>query len=115
MKHGLGAAFSCAEIKQATGNKHVDLLVADLRLLQEVRRLAEAFQQKYGHLHILVNNAGGTYRSRTVTAEGLEATLAFNHLTPFLLTELLLGVLKASADELSLIIWRGIGTPGILR
>jgi NAD(P)-dependent dehydrogenase (short-subunit alcohol dehydrogenase family) len=86
-----------SEIKQATGNEHVDLLVADLSLLQEVRRLAEAFQQKYDHLHLLINNAGGTYRSRTVTSDGLEATLAFNYLTPFLMTELLLGVLKASA------------------
>ena len=86
-----------AEIKQSTGNENVDLLIADLSLLQEVRRLAEAFQQKYGHLHILVNNAGGTYSSRTVTSEGLEATLAFNYLAPFLLTELLLGTLKVSA------------------
>jgi NAD(P)-dependent dehydrogenase (short-subunit alcohol dehydrogenase family) len=86
-----------AEIKQATGNEHVDLLVADLSLLQDVRRLAGAFQQKYRHVHILVNNAGGTYGSRTVTSEGLEATLAFNYLAPFLLTELLLDTLKASA------------------
>jgi NAD(P)-dependent dehydrogenase (short-subunit alcohol dehydrogenase family) len=86
-----------AEIKQATGNENVDLLVADLSLLQEVRRLAAAFQQKYNHLHILVNNAGGTYSSRTVTSEGLEATLAFNYLAPFLLTELLLDTLKVSA------------------
>jgi NAD(P)-dependent dehydrogenase (short-subunit alcohol dehydrogenase family) len=84
------------EIKQATGNENVDLLVADLSLLQEVRRLAEAFQHKYGHLHILVNNAGGTYRSRTITSEGLEATLAFNYLAPFLLTKLLFETLKAS-------------------
>jgi NAD(P)-dependent dehydrogenase (short-subunit alcohol dehydrogenase family) len=48
-------------------------------------------------LHILVNNAGGTYGSRTVTSEGLEATLAFNYLAPFLLTELLVDTLKASA------------------
>jgi NAD(P)-dependent dehydrogenase (short-subunit alcohol dehydrogenase family) len=86
-----------AEIKQETGNENVDLLVADLSLLQEVRQLAKAFQQKYSHLHILVNNAGGTYSSRNITSEGLEATLAFNYLAPFLLTELLLDTLKASA------------------
>ena len=62
-----------------------------------MRRLAGAFQQKYRHLHILVNNAGGTYSSRTATSEGLEATLAFNYLAPFLLTELLVETLKASA------------------
>ncbi|HLZ58217.1 MAG TPA: SDR family oxidoreductase [Ktedonosporobacter sp.] len=86
-----------AEIKQITGNENVDLLVANLSLLQEVRRLAEEFQQKYSQLHILVNNAGGVYSSRTITSEGLEATLVFNYLAPFLLTELLINTLKASA------------------
>jgi NAD(P)-dependent dehydrogenase (short-subunit alcohol dehydrogenase family) len=62
-----------------------------------VRRLAKEFQHKYSHLHILVNNAGGTYSSRTITSEGLEATFAFNYLAPFLLTELLIDTLKASA------------------
>ena len=66
-------------------------------MLQDVRRLARAFQQKYRRLHILVNNAGGTYSARTVTSGGLEATLAFNYLAPFLLTELLVETLKATA------------------
>src|SRR5437763_11599826 len=86
-----------AEIKQATGNQHVELLVADLSLLQDVRRLAAEFQHTYPHLHLLVNNAGGAYPRRTLTSEGLEATLAVNYLAPFLLTELLLDTLKASA------------------
>ncbi len=86
-----------AEIRRETGNENVDLLVADLSLLQEVHRLAAEFQQKYTHLHILVNNAGGVYSSRTVTSEGLEATFAVNYLAPFLLTELLVETLKASA------------------
>jgi NAD(P)-dependent dehydrogenase (short-subunit alcohol dehydrogenase family) len=86
-----------AEIKQATGNQHVDLLVADLSLLEDVRRLATEFQQTYPHLHLLVNNAGCAYPRRTLTSEGLEATLAVNYLAPFLLTELLLDTLKASA------------------
>src|SRR5450759_1095777 len=85
------------EIKQATGNQHVDLLVADLSLLEDVRRLATEFQQTYPHLHLLVNNAGCAYPRRTLTSEGLEATLAVNYLAPFLLTELLLDTLKASA------------------
>ncbi|HBE29591.1 MAG TPA: short-chain dehydrogenase [Ktedonobacter sp.] len=86
-----------AEIKQATGNQHVDLLVADLSLLEDVRRLAAEFQQTHRHLHLLVNNAGCAYPRRTLTSEGLEATLAVNYLAPFLLTELLLDTLKASA------------------
>ena len=86
-----------AEIKRATGNDNVDLLVADLSLLQEVRRVVKEFQHTYSHLHILVNNAGGVYSSRKITSEGLEATLVFNYLAPFLLTELLVDTLKASA------------------
>ena len=86
-----------AEITQATGNPHVELLVADLSLLADVRRLASEFQQTYPHLHLLVNNAGCAYPTRTLTSEGLEATLVVNYLAPFLLTELLLDRLKASA------------------
>src|ERR1051326_3052548 len=86
-----------AEIKQATGNPNVDLLVADLSLLEDVRHLAAEFQQAYPHLHLLVNNAGGAYPKRKLTSEGFETTLAVNYLAPFLLTELLLDTLKASA------------------
>ena len=86
-----------AEIKQATGNQQVELLVADLSLLEDVRRLAAEFQHTYPHLHLLVNNAGCAYPTRTLTSEGFEATLAVNYLAPFLLTELLLDTLKASA------------------
>ncbi len=86
-----------AEIRRETGNENVDLLIADLRLLQDVRRLAAEFQQHYHHLDVLVNNAGAIYPSRQVTSEGLEATFVVNYLAPFLLTELLLDMLKASA------------------
>src|SRR5256885_14482311 len=48
-----------ADIKQVTGNQHVELLVADLSLLEDVRRLAAEFQHTHRHLHLLVNNAGG--------------------------------------------------------
>jgi len=86
-----------AEIQQATGNSQVELLVADLSLLEDVHRLVAEFQQTHPYLHLLVNNAGGAYPRRTLTSEGFEATLAVNYLAPFLLTELLLDTLKASA------------------
>jgi NAD(P)-dependent dehydrogenase (short-subunit alcohol dehydrogenase family) len=86
-----------AEIQQATGNSQVELLIADLSLLEDVRRLAAEFQQTHRQLHLLVNNAGCAYPTRTLTSEGFEATLAVNYLAPFLLTELLLDTLKASA------------------
>lgn len=85
-----------AEIKAATGNDAVDLLIADLSSLAEVRRVATEFQQKYSQLHVLIHNAGGVNHKRTITPDGFEATFALNYLAPFLLTELLLATLKAS-------------------
>jgi NAD(P)-dependent dehydrogenase (short-subunit alcohol dehydrogenase family) len=86
-----------AEIRAESPNAQVDLLVADLSELSEVRRAAQEFKQHYPQLHVLINNAGGMNAERKITSEGLEATFATNYLAPFLLTELLLGVLQASA------------------
>ncbi len=86
-----------AEIKEASGNAQVDLIVADLSELSQVRRAAYEFKQRYAQLHVLINNAGGINAERKVTSDGLEATFATNYLAPFLLTRLLLDVLKASA------------------
>ncbi|MFB0537455.1 MAG: SDR family oxidoreductase [Anaerolineae bacterium] len=86
-----------AEIKSATGNPNVDLLLADLSSQAEVRRLAEEFKSRYSHLHVLINNAGVALSKRSVTVDGIETVFAVNYLAPFLLTNLLLDVLKASA------------------
>ena len=86
-----------AEIKEASGNAQVDLIVADLSELSEVRRVASEFKQSYTQLHVLVNNAGGINSEHKVTPDGLEFTFATNYLAPFLLTHLLLDVLKASS------------------
>ncbi len=64
--------------------------VADLALMSEVRRLAAELRDSYSHVDVLVNNAGALFASRKVTSEGLEQTVALNHLAPFLLTNLLL-------------------------
>jgi NAD(P)-dependent dehydrogenase (short-subunit alcohol dehydrogenase family) len=86
-----------AWIAQQSGNVQVDHLVADLSLQTEVRRLAAAILSAYPRLDVLVNNAGAIFTKREVTAEGFEKTWALNHLAEFLLTELLLDRLKASA------------------
>jgi NAD(P)-dependent dehydrogenase (short-subunit alcohol dehydrogenase family) len=85
------------EIRAASGNQTVDSLLADLSSQQEVRRLAEEFKSKYSHLHVLLNNAGGTFTTRQLSVDGIEMTFALNHLAYFLLTNLLLETLKASA------------------
>jgi NAD(P)-dependent dehydrogenase (short-subunit alcohol dehydrogenase family)/MFS family permease len=63
----------------------------------EVHRLAAAVLDAYPRLDVLVNNVGGFWATRHVTADGLERTFAVNHLAGFLLTSLLLDLLKASA------------------
>jgi NAD(P)-dependent dehydrogenase (short-subunit alcohol dehydrogenase family) len=86
-----------AEIKAESGNEQVALIVADLAELSDVHRAAQEFKQRYSQLHVLINNAGGINPERKVTSDGLEATFVTNYLAPFLLTQLLLDTLLASA------------------
>jgi NAD(P)-dependent dehydrogenase (short-subunit alcohol dehydrogenase family) len=90
-------AAAVSEIKHSSGNDAVEALIADLSIMAEVRQLASQFKAKYPQLHVLVNNAGATFWKREVTSEGFEKTFALNHLSYFLLTNLLLDTLKASA------------------
>lgn len=84
------------EIERETGNPEVGVQIADLSLMDEVRRLAGRLLAEEPGIHILVNNAGALYPERGLTAEGIEKTLALDLLSPFLLTNLLLPRLKAS-------------------
>lgn len=85
------------EIRAQSGNDAIDLLLADLSSQQSIRQLAEDFKQRYTQLHVLINNAGVFGLTRRETVDGLEMTFAVNVLAPFLLTSLLLDVIKASA------------------
>lgn len=87
---------AAAEIRAAGGGQ-VDVFVADLAMQSEVRRLAEEVLRTVRRIDVLVNNVGGFWNTRHVTADGLEQTFAVNHLAPFLLTNLLLDRLKHSA------------------
>lgn len=86
-----------SEIKRLSGNDAVEVLIADLSIMAEVKQVAEQFKAKYQELHVLINNAGAAYGKRQVTSEGFEKTFALNYLNYFLLTTLLLDTLKASA------------------
>lgn len=91
------AAATQSEIKAAAGHDRVDVLLADLADLGQVRRAAAEFNARYPRLDVLVNNAGLLFGAeRGLSPDGNEIGLATNHLGPFLLTSLLLDKLKAS-------------------
>jgi retinol dehydrogenase-14 len=87
---------AAAEIRAAGGGQ-VDVFVADLSAQAEVRRLVDEVLQRLPRIDVLINNVGGYWNTRHVTADGLERTFALNHLAPFLLTNLLLDRLQHSA------------------
>ena len=81
-----------------TGAK-VDLILGDLSLVKETKRVASEVKECCSRLDVLINNAGGAYAKRTVTHEGLDNTFALNVLAPFVLTLELLDLLKASVPS----------------
>ena len=85
------------EIRDSIGGDSLDLMIADLSSQEEIRTLAEEFQKKHDRLDVLVNNAGVIVRQRSMTRDGIETTFAVNHLAYFLLTSLLIDLLKRSA------------------
>jgi retinol dehydrogenase-12 len=85
------------EIQQRVPKSAVRSLVADLSSLAQVRALAQAYRDAYPRLDVLIHNAGGMFGRRQLSADGLEMTFALNAFAPFLLTQLLLDTLKASA------------------
>ena len=89
-------ASAVSRIRQASGYDKVEYLVADLSSQKDVRHAAREFLSRFGALHVLVNNAGGLFLRRRESNDGIELTLALNHLGPFLLTNLLLGVMRES-------------------
>jgi retinol dehydrogenase 14 len=88
---------AAAGIRAAPGRPAVDAFAADMSVQAGVRHLAGQVLDTYPRLDVLVNNVGGFWAHRHVTADGLERTFALNHLAPFLLTSLLLDRLTASA------------------
>jgi retinol dehydrogenase 12 len=89
--------LAAAEIQARVPQARVEPLVADLSSLAQVRRLAQDVLGRHERLNVLVNNAGVITTRRQLTADGLEITFATNHLGPFLLTNLLRGLLERSA------------------
>jgi NAD(P)-dependent dehydrogenase (short-subunit alcohol dehydrogenase family) len=85
------------EVRRGTGSEGARYYLADLSSLGAVRRLAEQILSEHERLDVLVNNAGVIAREREETEDGLELTFAVNYLAHFLLTNLLLPLLRDSA------------------
>lgn len=87
------------EIKNKSGNDRVELMLCNLASQNSIREFADDFNRRYDRLDVLVNNAGVFLRERSLTEDGIESTFAINHLAYFLLSNLLLDLLKKSAPS----------------
>jgi NAD(P)-dependent dehydrogenase (short-subunit alcohol dehydrogenase family) len=86
----------CFDIREKTGNYHVNEFVCDLSLLQDVRRVADKIKNAYNRIDAMINNAGAKILRHQLTKDGIELTLATNHLGHFTLTLSLMDLLKRS-------------------
>lgn len=93
------AEAAAKSVTQRTWNDDVHVVALDLADLASVRKAADDILSRWGRLDVLVNNAGGTWTQRQVTAQGIEYTFGVNHLGPFYLTNLLLPRLRADAPS----------------
>ena len=109
------AETTVADIVRATGNDRLEVRLADLSSQASVRELAGSFRRDHDRLDVLVNCAGGFYRDRRVTVDGLELTFALDHLAYFLLTTLLLDLLVASTPARVVNVTSGAHVPGRIR
>ncbi len=105
ISRGTGAgAERMQHLREETGNKALYQLDADLSSRAEVRRVADVFEAQFGQLDVLIHNAGGFFPRRRTSSDGLELTLALNHLAPFLLTHLLVpSLLRSQAPRIVIV------------
>ncbi len=90
-------AEAAAQVTSVTGSREVEVVVADLSSRAGVDQMVTEVLERYNQLDVLVNNAGVDVGQRQVTPDGLELTFAVNYMAPFLITNGLLGLLRASA------------------
>jgi NAD(P)-dependent dehydrogenase (short-subunit alcohol dehydrogenase family) len=98
--HGRNPAKASAvvdEMRRMAGNARVQAVTGDFGSLKQVKALAKDVDQRVERLDVLINNAGVWMNERVLTEDGIETTFQVNHLAPFLLTNLLLPLLRRSA------------------
>ena len=100
------------EIAAKTGANDLHVMRLDLASLESVRSFAAAFTAKFTRVDVLVENAGVMTQKRQLTADGLEMNFGVNHVGHFLLTELLLPLLKASAPSRIVVVSSNLHSSG---
>jgi retinol dehydrogenase-12 len=85
-------------ISQATGNKQLTIFTADLSSQKEIRHLSQEIHSRFEKIDVLINNAGSVFAQFLLSEDGIEKTMALNHFSYFLLTRLLLDLLKKPAS-----------------
>ncbi len=88
----------CSEIQKQTGSDQIDWLLGDLSSLADVRRIADEFRSRHDRLDVLLNNAGAVFSEYQLSVDGFEMTFALNHLSYYLMTNLLLDMLVGTAQ-----------------
>ena len=88
-----------AEVKKASGNEAVHLMLCDLSSQQSIKAFVSEFLATFDRLDVLVNNAGALFGNREESIDGLEMTFALNHMSYFILTDYLLDLLKKSGPS----------------
>jgi NAD(P)-dependent dehydrogenase (short-subunit alcohol dehydrogenase family) len=92
-----GRTRAAVEAVRTRAGAGADHLLCDFSQQSAIRELAKTYADRFDRLDVLVNNAGGVHRSRSLTQDGVEMTFAVNHLGYFLLTNLLLDLILASS------------------
>jgi len=95
-RDGVRGEATAEEIREESDNPLVNVILADLASQESIREMAHAIHGRLSHLDVLINNAGIHCAERRLSPDGFELTFATNHLAYFLLTQLLLDLLKAS-------------------
>ena len=87
------------ELIKSSNNKKIDFLNCDLASFDSIRNCCKEFKSKYNKLHVLINNAGVWDFTRRESKDDIENIFATNYLGPFLMTHLLLDILKKSGPS----------------
>lgn len=87
---------AAADIRLKTGNETINVVLADLSSLQEIKKLGKEIHSTFSHIDVLVHNAGVQTREKQITSDGYEMMFAVNHLAYFYLTSLLLDLVDKS-------------------